>query len=62
MRYAAWHAATMLREGAGARVTVVRVNPKYPLCEHELPSGVEFVPLLEGALEATRAINALIPA
>ena len=62
MRHAAARAATQLSEGAGARVTLVRVNPEYPLCEHELPRGVDFVPLMEGALEATRAIDVLIGA
>ena len=51
-----------LREGVGAQqVTLIRVNPEYPLCEHALSPGVAFIPLLEGALEATQAIDALIP-
>jgi hypothetical protein len=62
MRYAASKAQMTLREGVGAQqVTLIRVNPEYPLCEHALSPGVAFIPLLEGALEATQAIDALIP-
>ena len=43
-----------------SKVTFIRVNPEFPLSEHDLGDNITFIPLMEGALEAILLISAHI--
>ena len=42
---------------AEAEAVLIRVNPEFPECEHELSGDAKFIGLCEGAVEAMRGID-----
>ena len=65
MRHASTKAAqSFAAGGADATVTMIRVNPSYPLKREgqDLPSGVSFIALMERTMEALQGIDAALEA